>query len=91
MKLFATISFGEGAWQHAMSVTGTKHQIVDHLFWLARTNDRSDGIVEYVLEDTMDDPYNPALVIRSTDAFGERDFVVIAFILPAVELTTWTP
>ena len=87
MKLFATISYGDDGWKSAVSVTGTKHQIVEHLFWLARTMDKSNGTyVEYVLEDTSDEPYNPGLVIRSQDAHGERDFVVIAFLLPAVEL-----
>lgn len=88
MKLFAVISYGIGAWESAMPVTGSKEQIVQHLFKLARTMDDNAGAtgVEYSLDDDMDDPYNPALVIRSSDSYGERDFTVIAFIHPAVEL-----
>jgi hypothetical protein len=87
MKLTATISYGEHDWQTGISVTGTKHQIVEHLFWLARTTDtEAPADTEYTLTDDSEDPYNPALTIRSSDSLGERDFVVLAFLIPAVEL-----
>lgn len=89
MKLFATIDYTNGLdWAHTVPVTGTAHAIANHLFALARTLDDSPSAVgiEYVLEDLSDDPYNPAFIIRSQDASGERDFIILATLVAAVEL-----
>lgn len=90
MKLVANITYGANGWKNAIDVIGTRHQLIEHLFKIARECDRSPegqaGPVEYVLEDDLDDPYNPSICIRSQDAFGERDFLVLAFVRPAIEL-----